>query len=195
VKKLNILITLCIMTMVVAGAIEVVYTIITKVPPSSIPKISFPQSSPAATPAIVITPSATPSSVLVKVIRVVDGDTIEIETGEKLRYIGVNTPESVDPRRPVQCYGKEASVKNKELVEGKMVRLEKDVSNTDKYGRLLRYVWIRDTMINEQLVREGYAQVDTFPPDVKYKARFVAAEQLAQQENKGLWGSACKMVK
>lgn len=183
------------MTMVVAGAIEVVYTIITKVPPSSIPKISFPQSSPAATPAIVITPSATPSSVLVKVIRVVDGDTIEIETGEKLRYIGVNTPESVDPRRPVQCYGKEASVKNKELVEGKMVRLEKDVSNTDKYGRLLRYVWIRDTMINEQLVREGYAQVDTFPPDVKYKARFVAAEQLAQQENKGLWGSACKMVK
>lgn len=180
--------------MVVAGAIEVAQTIVTNVSPS-IPKISFPQSSPTLIPLASVTPNASPSGALVKVTRVVDGDTIEIETGEKLRYIGVNTPESVDPRRPVQCYGKEASAKNKELVEGKLVRLEKDVSNTDKYGRLLRYVWLGDTMINEQLVREGYAQVDTFPPDVKYKSRFVAAEQLAQKENKGLWGSACKTVK
>src|SRR4030042_2567140 len=79
------------------------------------------------------------------VTRVIDGDTIEIEGGQKVRYIGIDTPEKVDPRPSVQCYGKEAAAKNKELVEGKRVRLEKDVSETDKYGRLLRYVFVGDT--------------------------------------------------
>ena len=71
-----------------------------------------------------------------------DGDTIIIEEGQKVCYIGIDTPESVHPSKPVECFGKEASNKNKELVEGKRVRLETDVSDTDRYGRLLRYVWV-----------------------------------------------------
>ena len=85
---------------------------------------------------------------LYNVIRVVDGDTIEIEGGQKVRYIGIDTPETVDPSRPVGCYGKEASDKNKELVEGKIVRLEKDISETDRYGRLLRYIYVGDIFVN-----------------------------------------------
>ena len=91
------------------------------------------------------------------VSRIVDGDTIELGTGERVRYIGIDTPETVDPRKEVQCFGKEASAKNKELVEGKEVRLVKDVSDKDKYGRLLRYVYVGDVFVNEKLVSEGYA--------------------------------------
>ncbi len=142
---------------------------------------------------------------LVKVIRVIDGDTIEIESSvpstvaqgrEKVRYIGMNAPETVDPRKPVQCFGEEASRKNKELVEGKFVRLMKDVSERDKYGRLLRYVFLPgtgiggDIFINLELVREGYAFSDTFPPDVKYQSEFVKAQAEARAAGRGLW-SAC----
>lgn len=126
-----------------------------------------------------------------RVIKVIDGDTIEIEGGQRVRYIGIDTPETVHPSKPVECYGKEASDKNKELVEGKMVTLEKDVSKTDKYGRLLRYVWLGDMMVNEYLVREGYAQSSTYPPDVKYQDRFVEAQRRAREEEKGLWSSYC----
>jgi len=125
----------------------------------------------------------------VKVTRVIDGDTIEIEGGERVRYIGIDTPETVDPRTTVQCYGKEASNKNKELVEGKEVRLEKDVSETDKYDRLLRYIWIGDTLINEVLVKEGFAYSSSYPPDVKYQDRFIAAQKEARNNNRGLWGT------
>lgn len=110
------------------------------------------------------------------VVRVIDGDTIKLENGGKVRYIGVNTPESADPRKPVQCFGKEASVKNEELVLNKRVRLEKDVSETDKYGRLLRYVYVGDTFINLELVKQGYASAATFPPDVKFNSVFVEAD-------------------
>jgi micrococcal nuclease len=126
---------------------------------------------------------------LVKVTRVLDGDTVELETGQKVRYIGINTPETVDSRKTVQCFGKEASSKNKELVEGKKVRLEKDVSETDKYGRLLRYVYVGDIFVNDYLVREGYAYATSYPPDVKYQDQFKKASEEAQKENKGLWGS------
>lgn len=135
----------------------------------------------------------------VKVVKVVDGDTIEVEyLGEnrKLRYIGVDTPETVDPRRPLQCFGKEASNENRYLVEGKTVSLEKDVSDTDKFGRLLRYVYIKlddgtTLFINDYLVREGFAQVNSFPPDIKYQERFIAAQKEARENNRGLW-SRCK---
>jgi len=137
------------------------------------------------------TRTATPSGEMARVARVVDGDTVELETGEKVRYIGMNTPETVDPRKSVECFGKEASDKNKELVEGQDVLLERDVSDKDQYDRLLRYVWVGDTMVNELLVRQGYAQVTTYPPDVKYKDRFVRAQQAAQEESIGLWGAAC----
>ncbi|MDO8582086.1 MAG: thermonuclease family protein [bacterium] len=128
---------------------------------------------------------------MVLVTRVVDGDTIEIEGGEKVRYIGVNTPESVDPRRAVQCFGKEASAYNKKLILGKHVRLEPDVEDRDKYHRLLRYVWLGDTMVNEQLMQDGYAQVMTIPPNVKYADRFRVAQTQAREAKRGLWDK-CK---
>jgi len=134
------------------------------------------------------------------VTRVKDGDTIELENGETVRYIGIDTPESVHPRKPVECFGKEASLKNKELVEGKMVRLAKDITDRDKYGRLLRYVYaegpegnrgINDVFINLELVKQGYASVYTYPPDVKYNELFLAAEKEARELNRGLW-NACQ---
>ncbi|MDP3997654.1 MAG: thermonuclease family protein [bacterium] len=127
--------------------------------------------------------------VLVK--RVIDGDTIELETGQKVRYIGIDTPETVHPDKPVQCFGKEASAKNTSLVAGKRVRLEKDVSETDRYGRLLRYVYVGDTFVNDYLVRQGYANSSSYPPDVKYQEQFKQAEQEARVNKRGLWGSAC----
>ena len=125
----------------------------------------------------------------VKVIRVVDGDTIEIEGGEKVRYIGIDTPETVDPRKTVQCFGVEASKKNQELVEGKMVRLEKDITDRDKYNRLLRYVYVGDTFINLELVKQGFAYSYSYPPDIKYQDQFVNAQQEAREEKRGLWNA------
>ena len=125
----------------------------------------------------------------VLVTRVIDGDTIQIEGGAKVRYIGIDTPETVDPRTSVQCFGKEAAAKNRGLVEGKRVRFEKDVSETDKYGRLLRYVFIGETFVNETLVREGYAFSSPYPPDVKYQDVFDKAAKFAKANDKGLWGS------
>lgn len=124
----------------------------------------------------------------VRVIRVVDGDTIEIEGGERVRYIGIDTPETVDPRKTVQCFGVEASAKNKSLVEGKSVRLEGDVTDRDKYGRLLRYVWLDERLINLELVSEGYAHSYPYPPDVKYQDKISAAERAAREAGRGLWG-------
>jgi micrococcal nuclease len=134
---------------------------------------------------------APPSRATARVARVIDGDTIELADGRRVRYIGIDTPETVDPSQPVGCYGKEASDRNSFLVEGKTVSLEKDISETDRFGRLLRYVYVGDEMINELLLSEGYAQVSTFPPDVKYQDRFTALQQQARDTNRGLWGPAC----
>ena len=137
-------------------------------------------------------PTASPD-IFFKVTRVVDGDTIEIEGGEKIRYIGIDTPETVDPRKPVQCFGIEASKKNKELVEGKTVRLEKDITDRDKYSRLLRYVWIDDLFVNLELIKQGFATSYTYPPDIKYQEEFLAAEKEARVNKLGLW-EACPIV-
>jgi micrococcal nuclease len=137
-------------------------------------------------------PSTAPGRESARVVRVVDGDTIDVELGGatlRVRYIGVDTPETVDPRRPVGCFGQEASDSNKALVDGMQVELEKDVSETDSFGRLLRYVYVGGEMVNEVLVREGYAQVSTFPPDVKYVDRFLAAQREAREADRGLWGA------
>ncbi len=123
------------------------------------------------------------------VTRVIDGDTIEIEGGEKVRYIGMDTPETVDPRKSVQCFGEEAHRRNAQFVEGKMVRLEKDATNLDKYGRLLRYVYLDDQFINLLLVQEGFAHAYTYPPNVKYADQFVKAEHSARAQKRGLWSS------
>lgn len=143
-----------------------------------------------------ITPQATQQNKqdgLFLVTRVVDGDTIEIEGGQRVRYIGIDTPETVDPRKPVQCFGVEASNKNKDLVSGKRVRLEKDVSETDRYGRLLRYVYVGNIFVNLELVKRGYAYASSYPPDVKYQNLFTDAQREAKEQNKGLWGS-CPMA-
>lgn len=130
----------------------------------------------------------------VLVTRVVDGDTIVIQGNLTVRLVGIDTPETVDPKRPVGCYGKEASNEVKGLLAGKMVVLQKDVSDTDKYHRLLRYIYLpldngQTLFVNDYLVREGFARVLTYPPDVKYNEEFRNAENEAKMGKKGLWGS------
>lgn len=124
------------------------------------------------------------------VARVIDGDTVELQDGRRLRYIGVDTPETVAPGQPVQCYGPEASSRNKALVEGKVVGLEKDMSETDSFGRLLRYVYSDGWMVNAILVEEGYARARAFPPDTRYSSAFSALEAQAMAAGRGMW-SAC----
>lgn len=126
------------------------------------------------------------------VTKVVDGDTIDLEGGKTVRLIGIDTPETVDPRRPVGCFGKEASNKTKELLTSKTVILQKDISNIDKYNRFLRYVFLpledgTVLFVNDYLVRDGYAKVYTYPPDVKYDRQFRQAEKEARENKKGLW--------
>lgn len=160
-------------------------------------KLLVPTPTPAPIPTSSLSPTETPTPASVsgtfEVTRVVDGDTIEIEGGEKVRYIGIDTPETVDPRKPVQCFGVEASKKNKELVEGKTVRLEKDITDRDKYSRLLRYVWVGDLFINLELVKQGFASSYSYPPDIKYQKEFLAAETEAREAKRGLW-EACPIV-
>lgn len=127
-----------------------------------------------------------------KVAKVIDGDTIKLEDGRVVRYIGIDTPETVHPSKPIQCYGQEASDKNRALVEGKEIEMEKDISETDKYDRLLRYIWVGNIFVNEYLVREGFAQSSTYPPDVKYQDKFIEAQRQAREESKGLWGDYCR---
>lgn len=126
--------------------------------------------------------------------KVTDGDTVHLTNGKALRYIGIDTPETVDPRREVGCFGAEASNYNKLLTTGKTVYLEKDVSDTDRYGRLLRYVYLQSgEMVNEMMVREGYAYASAYLPDIKYQPRLEELEKEARDNNRGLWGT-CKDV-
>lgn len=170
------------------------------VPDLKIPEeIFFPVESPAASPepspaanTNSLTQNATSSA---KVTRVIDGDTIELEGGIKLRYIGIDTPETRHPTVGVECYGAESSQKNTELVLNKEVRLEKDVSETDRYGRLLRYVYVAtnggEIFVNQELVKSGFAQARSYPPDIKYQEIFRTAEAEAREKKLGLWGDDC----
>jgi micrococcal nuclease len=127
------------------------------------------------------------------VVRVVDGDTIHVRLGErieKVRYIGVNTPEVHHPRRGAEPGGREAMRVNRELADGKRVRLELDVQERDRYGRVLAYVWIGDVMVNAELVRRGYAQVMTVPPNVRYQGLFIDLQRQARERGRGLWRRA-----
>lgn len=127
----------------------------------------------------------------IKVTRVIDGDTFVLETGQTVRLIGIDTPELHHPRKPVGCFAVEANNQLINLILNKSVRLEKDVSETDRYGRLLRFVYLSDnTFVNDVLVRQGYALAATFPPDVKFSPQFIEAEREARDSNRGLW-SAC----
>jgi micrococcal nuclease len=128
-----------------------------------------------------------------RVIRVVDGDTIEVSIGgrvDDVRYIGIDTPETVKPGEPVQCYGPQASGRNHELVEGRDVRLEFDRELRDVYGRLLAYVYVGDRFINEELVRGGYARTLEIEPNTSRAGPLAAAEEAAGEAGRGLW-SVC----
>ncbi|MBY0310425.1 thermonuclease family protein [Patescibacteria group bacterium] len=128
------------------------------------------------------------------VVAVVDGDTIDVRMSggvSRVRYIGMNTPEVVHPNRQADCFGIEARNKNATLVSGRRVRLEKDMSEIDAYGRLLRYVYVDGEFVNEALVAGGYAHASTYPPDVRYTQTLLAAERAAKADGKGLWGADC----
>ena len=142
---------------------------------------------------------AAPAVIEAKVIKHVDGDTVYVQIGkktEKIRFIGVDTPESTIQHEP---YGTEASNYTKKMLLGKKVYLQKDVQERDKYGRLLAYVWLKKPttgsnseatkyMFNAILVKNGYAQVMTIPPNVKYSSLFVSLQSQARAAHKGLWG-------
>lgn len=126
-----------------------------------------------------------------KVLRVVDGDTIIIDykgKEEKVRFIGVDTPETKHPQKGVEFYGQEAYQFTKSLLEGEKITLKCDVQERDKYGRILAYVYKGDIFVNELLVKEGYARVLTVPPNVKYAEHFLDLERKAREEGRGLWG-------
>lgn len=128
-----------------------------------------------------------------KVTSVIDGDTIHIDldgVDEKVRFIGINTPETVDPRTQVQCYGKEASDRMKELANGKIVRLEYDDSQSlrDAYGRLLAYVYLEDgEMLNRKMIADGYAYEYTYLTPYKYQTEFRELQNIARVSGRGLW--------
>jgi micrococcal nuclease len=136
--------------------------------------------------------------------RVVDGDTIEVtitgrvdgpgageaEPGREydVRLIGIDTPESVDPNSPVECFAREASSAAAALLpEGEQVTLVKDVENSDRYERLLRYVYVGEEMANARLVVNGYAYAYTYPPNVRHSELFVSLQREAREAERGLW--------
>lgn len=139
------------------------------------------------------------STVTYEVVRVIDGDTIVISKlgiNETIRLIGVDTPETVHPSKPVQCFGKEASQKTKDWLEGEKVYLEIDETQgeRDKYGRLLAYVYRADGLfINLELIMQGYAYEYTYNLPYKYQLKFKESEQFARTNGVGLWAeSACQ---
>lgn len=159
------------------------------VPPPArvpIPDVPGPPSPPTTRPTAVPV-GAVPAVVL----NIADGDTIRVlidDATHRVRYIGIDAPEVVDPRQQEKPFAREASEANAELVVRKVVWLEKDISEVDQYGQLLRYVWLEDgTLVNELLVVQGLAKVATFPPDVKYEERLLAAQNRARQLGIGLW--------
>ena len=139
-----------------------------------------------------------------RVTRVVDGDTIEVEilASEEgpgagnavvgyqydVRLLGIDTPESVKPGSPVECFGKEASAAAKAFLEGQTVRLVKDIEEEDRFGRILRYVYVGDELANARLVINGYASVFTYPPNVRHADLFVQLQREARENDRGLWG-------
>ncbi len=140
-------------------------------------------------PVLTATPRPAPDGSF-RVARVIDGDTIELEGGARVRFIGVDTPEVVDSRKAVQCFGPEASAYTKSLLADGIVFLKNDISDTDTYGRLLRYVYLPDgTFVNLKLVADGYAYASTYPPDVAHAKEFAAAQNAARAESRGLWES------
>ena len=174
-----------------------------RTPSASAPPPSRPVTAGTQTPRAAATPSApaatnltgpTGPTVEARVTDMVDGDTIHVSIDGRdfrVRYIGMNAPELDREGQPAEAFARESLAANRQLVKGETVTLEKDVSQTDQYGRLLRYVWLHDgddwLLVNAELVRLGFAHAGTYPPDVKYTDLIVAAEREARDAGAGLW--------
>lgn len=150
-------------------------------PPTPAGRITATVKSPTVTPGSPSTPAAGDT---VTVSRVLDGDTVELANGRRVRYIGINTPERDQP------YYQEATAANRRLVEGKTVRLEFDADTFDQYGRSLAYVWVGQVMANLEMVKLGYANTFTVPPNVRYENEFRQAEREAREAGRGLWAGS-----
>jgi endonuclease YncB( thermonuclease family) len=168
---------------------------VAQAPPSDQPVENASEPLPPPTPESTISKESNEEQanqfVEAQVINVVDGDTIDVlidGTEYRIRYILIDTPETHHPTKGEEPFGPEATEANRTLVEGKIVKLEKDVSDVDQYDRLLRYVYVDDIMVNEELLRQGLAKVATYPPDVKYVDRFLAVQKEAQAAGRGIWG-------
>jgi micrococcal nuclease len=141
-----------------------------------------------AFPPVRLPPAKKPPQGLIRVKRVIDGDTILLENGEKVRYIGIDCPEPNGWDGQPEPFAIEATERNRQLLEGKRIRLEKDRSDRDRYGRLLRYVYVGDKMVNAELVRDGLANAFIINPDVGQENLFRKLEAEAQKRGRGLWG-------
>jgi len=126
---------------------------------------------------------STPDIEQALVVRVIDGDTIELADGSRVRYLGIDTPEVGE------YYADEATARNRELVEGKMVELQSGRRDQDEYGRLLRYVYVDGVFVNAELVAQGYAKAYIFDPDERYSQILVQLEQYAKLKGRGLWSN------
>lgn len=187
-------------TKVILGIALFIIAVISTPKSQSIEQIKKSESKLQEQVTVTVTSSPTPAmqSNLYRVSSVIDGDTIQVVIdGEKetLRLIGIDTPETVDPRKPVQCFGKEASAKAKALLSGKSVRLESDPTQgeRDKYQRLLRYVFLEDgANFNKLMINEGYAHEYTYNIPYKYQSEFKQAQKEAEENKRGLWADdAC----
>ncbi len=149
------------------------------------------EDAPKATTETMTAQASAPEQKLYQVVRLVDGDTFKIHFNnqlESVRLIGVNTPEIHHPTKGVEPYGREAAAYAKKLLDGKSVKLVFDVQTRDRYGRLLAYVYLPDgRFLNAQLVQDGYAQVMTVPPNVRFADTFVTMEQQAREAGRGMW--------
>jgi len=190
-------------TLAIAPTLAEPTTAPTSVPSAPPPATAAPQSTIKQTTATVPTSSTTsaagsalappPDLPAAPVVRVVDGDTVDVRLdGQvvRLRLIGIDTPEIVDPREPVQCFGREASAKAHELLDGQTVTLEADSTqdDVDRYGRRLRYIWLPDgRLFNQEMIGQGYAFEYTYRVPYKYQAEFKQTEREAREAQRGLW--------
>jgi micrococcal nuclease len=181
--------------------------------PATPPRTATPTgrtATPSPPPAAPASPTAAATAVAPRALRptgpteravvtsVADGDTISVRLArgrDRVRYIGVDSPETVDPSQPDGRLGREATDFNRELLDRGDVLLEADLTERDRYGRLLRYAWVMTSddaylLVNLELVRAGLAQVSTYPPDVKYVEHYLAAQAEARREGRGIWGDS-----
>jgi micrococcal nuclease len=148
---------------------------------------AFAATSPVRSPAPVRAPAIAPDAAPVSLVRVIDGDTIVVRVEgriERVRLIGIDTPERDE------CYFREATVHLTRMLDDRRLTLERDVSERDRYGRLLRYLYADGRFVNAAMVRDGYALAATFPPDVEHATEFVALQRAARLAARGLWSDA-----